>query len=75
MSAETIWAVKVLANDLETEPKFRSMGRLEYVKFKFYEGSHDWPIIITEKKVETEIFNTSLDTTLTSVKETFQQFL
>jgi len=32
---EAIWAVKVLANDLETEPKFRSMRRLENVKINF----------------------------------------
>jgi len=59
--------VKVLANDLEIEPKFRSMGRLEHVKVKFYFGAHDWPIIITEKKLETEIFDMLIDTTLSSV--------
>jgi hypothetical protein len=72
---EAIWAVKVLANDLETDPKFRSMGRLEHLKVKFYDRAHDWPIIIIEKNLETEIFNMLLDTTLTSVKETFEQFL
>ena len=75
MFTEAIWAVKVLVSDLETEPKFRSMGRLEHVKVKFYDGAHDWPIIITEKKLQTAIFNMLLDTTLTSVKETFEQFL
>jgi len=41
-----VWAVKVFVNDLETEPKFWSMRRLENVKIKFYGGAHDWPIII-----------------------------
>jgi hypothetical protein len=72
---EAAWAVKVLANDLETGVKFRSVGRLEHVKVKFYDGAHDWPTIITEKKLETEIFNMLLDTVLTSVKQTFDQFL
>lgn len=67
--------MKVLANDLEIEPKFRSMGRLEHVKVKFYDGAHDWPIITAEKNLETEAFNMLLDATLTSVKETFEQFL
>jgi len=51
------------------------MRRLENVKIKFYGGAHDWPIIITEKGLETEIFNMLLDTNLTSVNETFEQFL
>jgi len=67
--------VEVLANDLETEPKFRSMRRLEHVKVKFYDGAHDWPITITKKKLETEILSRLLDTTITSLKETFEQFL
>jgi hypothetical protein len=69
---EAIWVVKVLANDLETEPKFRSMRRIEYVKVTFYDGAHDWRITITKKKLETEIFSMLLYTTLTSVKETFE---
>jgi hypothetical protein len=38
---EAVWAVKVLANDLETEPKFRGTRRLEHVKVKLYDGAHD----------------------------------
>lgn len=75
MFTEAIWIVKVLVNDLETEPKFRSMRRLEHVEVKFYDWAHGWPITITKKKLETEIFSMLLDTTITSVKETLEQFL
>lgn len=67
--------MKVLANDLETQPKFRSMRGLEHVKVKLYDGAHDWLITITKKKLETEIFSMLLDTTITSVTEIFEQFL
>jgi hypothetical protein len=72
-SQRAISAAAELAIDLEVEPEFQSVKRIQYVKCHFDYEAHDGPIMTPEKKYEIELFNAFLDTALMSIKERFEQ--
>jgi hypothetical protein len=68
-----ISAASELANGPQVEPEFQSVKAVRHVKRHFQCEAHDQSVMSSEKKFETEFFNTLLDAALTSVKERFEQ--
>ncbi|XP_011343812.3 zinc finger MYM-type protein 1 [Ooceraea biroi] len=62
-----------LAKELQIEPVFKPMNRVQRIKRQAGEMATDEPIESSEKKFEIEFFNKLLDTSLMSMKERFKQ--